>query len=232
MLFLNRNNKHCFSKKSLIGCGLLCFLAFTYTTPWDSYLIEQNIWNYSPGHVLGTLFLIPFEEYFFFFIQSIIGCFFTSFILSKRKQKKQYNLSVSSNNLIFIGALFTFCSLGFYFLIPQGSIRYLLLILFWGVPIVGLQWILGFSILKSERITLITSLFFLTIYFWIADSIAIYKSIWVLPPETITNIKIMNILPIEEALFFLITNIMVVQGYILFTKVNKISFLRKMEWRL
>jgi 15-cis-phytoene synthase/lycopene beta-cyclase len=41
------------------------------TIPWDSYLIRTNIWSY-PSHVIvgPKLFDIPYEEVFFFVIQT------------------------------------------------------------------------------------------------------------------------------------------------------------------
>lgn len=43
------------------------------TIPWDSYLIRNKIWSYPQSSVIGpTLFQIPYEEVFFFFIQTYI----------------------------------------------------------------------------------------------------------------------------------------------------------------
>ncbi len=219
-------------KKKWFGCALLCVLAFVYTTPWDSYLIRENIWNYSPGQVVGTLFYIPFEEYFFFFIQSIIGCLFTAFLLKRfKKNKSDYDLPIKVSQLFLIATLFTICAFGFFFLTPNNQWRYLWLIIYWGVPIVGLQWILGAHVLFAERRIFLTAVIVLTSYFWFADSVAIKKEIWTFPEETLSGLKLFNVLPIEEALFFLLTNLMVVQGFLLFTQVTRVPVLKKYEWR-
>lgn len=43
----------------------------TAATPWDSYLIHRGIWTYPPDAIVGLLlFSIPFEELFFFVIQT------------------------------------------------------------------------------------------------------------------------------------------------------------------
>ena len=48
-------------------------VAVLYTTPWDAYLIHNNIWTYPPNAILGpTMFRIPLEELFFFVIQTYI----------------------------------------------------------------------------------------------------------------------------------------------------------------
>ena len=54
-----------------------------------------------------------------------------------------------------------------------------------------------------------------------ADSVAISNGIWFFPEGQSTGWKLYSILPVEEALFFLMTNLMVVQGYILFTQFSK-----------
>lgn len=51
----------------------LVAIAVVYTIPWDSYLIRSHVWSYPQRAVLGpTLFDIPIEELFFFFIQTYI----------------------------------------------------------------------------------------------------------------------------------------------------------------
>lgn len=49
----------------------LITVAVVSTTPWDSYLIRTRIWTYPPNAIIGpTLFRIPYEEVFFFVIQT------------------------------------------------------------------------------------------------------------------------------------------------------------------
>ncbi|GJN90298.1 hypothetical protein Rhopal_003306-T1 [Rhodotorula paludigena] len=51
----------------------LITIAVTATIPWDSYLIRNRIWSYPESSVVGpTLFDIPLEEIFFFFVQTYI----------------------------------------------------------------------------------------------------------------------------------------------------------------
>ena len=228
--FLNVRSQSFQERKKWFGCALLCLLAFVYTTPWDSYLIRENIWNYSPGQVLGTIFYIPFEEYFFFFIQSVIGCLMTAFLMNKLKANTKHELPVTSFQLVLIFSLFITSALLFFQFIPENNLRYLFLILFWALPVVGLQWILGLHILLKEKKVFFTSMILLTLYFWVADSVAISYKIWTFPEQTLTGWTFMFGLPVEEALFFFLTNLMVVQGFILFTQVSRIPFLNKYEW--
>lgn len=219
-IFINRKNKAVYSQRSLMGAGLLVFLAMAYTTPWDSYLIKEKIWSYSPGNVLLTIYRIPIEEYFFFFIQTIIGCLITAWLLKRDIHKASPTLKINSKSFINI-LMMIGLTLGLYWIFPEAAeYRYLKLILFWALPIIFLQWSLCWKALMNYKTTLFTSVAGLSLYFWVADSIAIQEKIWTFPPNTISGIELFNELPLEEALFFLVTNIMVAQGYILFTQLQ------------
>jgi putative membrane protein len=50
-----------------------------------------------------------------------------------------------------------------------------------------------------------------TIYLWIVDAIAIYSGVWTIDPLQTLGIKI-GPLPIEEMVFFLMTNVMISFG--------------------
>ena len=52
--------------------GLMVAAAFVYTTPWDNWLVANEIWTYPPGAVLATVGYVPVEEYAFFVLQTIM----------------------------------------------------------------------------------------------------------------------------------------------------------------
>lgn len=219
MLFFTRKNREIFSKKSLQGMGLLLFLAVTYTTPWDSYLIHQRIWSYKPENVMGTFLLIPYEEFFFFVIQTIIGCLFTALILHKTKAPKTLPFSIKTHRIVAFLVMMALLTTAFLFSPIPDHFRYLSLIGVWAIPVLALQWSLGGSSLMHAKGPWLFCVTALTTYFCLADSFAIYKEIWFFPTNTLSGFQL-GVLPIEEALFFLVTNLMVVQGYILFTRVD------------
>ena len=57
-----------------------------------------------------------------------------------------------------------------------------------------------------------------SVYLWVTDSIAISDGIWWISPEYTTGVElpILPNVPIEEATFFVVTNLMCVQGVHLF----------------
>jgi len=53
-----------------------------------------------------------------------------------------------------------------------------------------------------------------TLYLWGADAIAIQSGVWTISPKYMVEVSAFG-LPLEEATFFLCTNLLVVQGVLL-----------------
>ncbi len=85
------------------------------------------------------------------------------------------------------------------------------LILVWACPPLALQWSLGFKALIRTFKLWFLPWVLLTIYLCLADAFAISKGIWSLNLETRSGWDLGN-LPIEEAMFFTLTNLFVIQG--------------------
>lgn len=70
----------CLRRFHLVAGGLVCLLAFVYTTPWDNYAAYQKLWTFDPAFVLGPPFwfgYLPLEEYLFYFGEAIFVCLVT-----------------------------------------------------------------------------------------------------------------------------------------------------------
>lgn len=195
----------------LNGIIILCTLAFVWTTPWDNYLVANSVWGYGEDRVLAVIGWVPIEEYCFFFLQTIMTGLLTYFLHRKSSIKK--NREVGS---IYI-ALIPFVILlliGINSLFYSESL-YLGLILTWAIPVCILQWAVGGRNLLGNLKFYVVSTFTPTIYLWFADNYAIANGIWYINDSNILGLKVDH-LPLEEATFFLITNMMVTQGLILF----------------
>ena len=173
--------KQCLDQKNIFGIGLLCLIALIYTTPWDNYLVMQNVWSYPPGVVLATIGYVPVEEYGFMLIQTMFG-----------------------------GVLWSPGVLGVFFLFHESG-TYAGLILVWAFPPLAMQWGLGARVLLSSLKRWMPLWAGLTLYLCLADSYAISANIWTITSATRSGIEVGN-LPIEEALFFALTNLFVFQG--------------------
>jgi lycopene cyclase domain len=64
-------------RRHLIACGLVCLLAFVYTTPWDNYAAYKGLWTFDPAFVYGPPLwfgYLPLEEYLFYFAEAVFVC--------------------------------------------------------------------------------------------------------------------------------------------------------------
>ncbi len=203
------------------GIALLAVLAFVYTTPWDNYLVSSGIWSYGPGRVAENLLIgfVPIEEYLFFVLQPIMtGSFFLLFAGRQPGSVEAMQQKLRRGSPAWIGAL-VFLSFSLLGLACWGvfseRLTYLGLILAWACPVLAFQWAYGGGTLWNARKLWWASVQAPTLYLWVVDGIAIEWRIWQIAPETSTGWKLFS-LPFEEVVFFLLTNLLVVQGLILF----------------
>ena len=66
-----------FRRHHFVAAGLVCLLAFVYTTPWDNYAAYRRLWTFDPRFVLGPPFwfgYLPLEEYLFYFAEAVFVC--------------------------------------------------------------------------------------------------------------------------------------------------------------
>ena len=96
----------------------------------------------------------------------------------------------------------------------MGQLTYLGSELLWAVPVIVFQWVLAHDVLRANLRVLLLAVLLPTLYLSAADALAIRVGIWTLNPELTLNLWI-GALPLEEAVFFLLTNLMVVQGILM-----------------
>jgi lycopene cyclase domain-containing protein len=94
---------------------------------------------------------------------------------------------------------------------PRGT--YLGLILVWAAPVLAALWAWAGAEVWMRRRAYLLGIAAPTVYLWIADAVAIRLGIWSIDPRLSTGILILG-LPVEEAIFFLVTNLLVVVGLI------------------
>ena len=96
-----------------------------------------------------------------------------------------------------------------------GHATYLILILVWAGPLILFQWLLGADLLLRLWKVLIPGILIPTLYLTCIDSFALGSGTWTISPQQSLNIflPIINV-PIEEGLFFLVTNTLIIQALI------------------
>jgi len=90
---------------------------------------------------------------------------------------------------------------------------YLELLLAW-VLILALQWLVGWKKLWRQRRRWPWIVLGASIYFSLADALALSQHIWFFHPAFLIGWSVGNV-PVEELLFFVLTAAMVVQGFVL-----------------
>ena len=190
------------------GIALLCGLAFVYTTPWDNYLVKNKIWWYGPDKVMGVIGYVPIEEYCFFILQTV----FTGILLWMWRRPFLSSDEGEALSPKIVGAvIYGGLSIAGIIMFFKDETKYLGLILGWACPVMLLQWLIGGHVLWQRRGRLLSLLAAATIYLCFADALAIDLEIWTISSKYTTGFALGG-LPLEEALFFLGTNIMVIQG--------------------
>lgn len=196
----------------LWGAFLLSIIALAYTTPWDNYLVKSGIWYYGPNRVFAVIGYVPIEEYAFFILQTVMTsmwCFRLHQIANiKSTPRSSYWKPIVS---IIYFLMFLTGVLCLYFV----SSRYLGLILAWASPVLLFQWLVGGGYLLKNLKIFIYSFLVPTAYLWFADAIAINDGIWTISSQFTLGLQVWT-LPLEEAVFFLVTNLMTCQGLLLF----------------
>ena len=204
--------------RAKIAIPLLCLIAFTYTTPWDNYLVAREVWWYGPERVVATIGYVPLEEYLFFLLQPILTGLFVYHYLSRwRTAPDAISSRASSGARVGGAAVFGGLSALAFAVLASGweSGLYLALILGWASPVLLGMWMYGGPVLWRERRTLLVGVGVPTVYLWFADGMAIHFGIWTISDAYTLGINPMG-LPVEEATFFLMTNLLVVKGILLF----------------
>lgn len=96
-----------------------------------------------------------------------------------------------------------------------GHLTYLGLLLPWALPVVALQWAVGHAALRRRLRLLLLTTALPTAYLVGSDAVALSQGIWAIHRDRVLGLYLGNV-PVEEALFFLLTDLMVAQSLVLF----------------
>lgn len=189
-------------------------VAVAYTTIWDNYLVYSNIWSYDRKLVTGIrLGWVPIEEYTFFILQPLLTGSLLVWL------SRRIPVSVASESLGFaaravptagFGALWLLSLFGLWHGGPRW--RYMSLIAGWALPPVMLQTAFGGDILWRHRRLITAAVVPASLYLGAADSRAIRAGTWRISPAKTLGIHVLPHLPLEEFIFFCLTNLLLVFG--------------------
>ncbi|TDZ54722.1 Bifunctional lycopene cyclase/phytoene synthase [Colletotrichum trifolii] len=215
-----------FTRLDVVRTLFIVTIAFVATIPWDSYLIRTGIWSYPPDAVLGpTLYDIPIEELFFFIIQTYITAQLY-IVLNKPVLHAKYLNSpttvpqwIKHGKIVGQVALAASVGLGAYLIAKEGEGTYMGLILVWACTFALFTWTITAHLLLALPLAC-TALPIIapTVYLWVVDELALGRGTWAIESGTKLEFKLFGDLEIEEATFFLVTNMLIVFGVAAFDK--------------
>ncbi len=216
------------------GILLHVVVAVVYTTPWDNYLVATGVWYYDPALVTGiVLGWVPIEEYTFFVVQTIMAGLWIVFLMRRlpvnpdppplQRAWRIYPVVILA--VIWAGSVALLVS-GW----PPGA--YLSLLLAWALPPIMLQLAFGGDILRRYGRLVLLAIISLTLYLSLADFLAIGSGTWEINPAKSLHWLIGGVLPVEEVIFFLITNTLVTLGLVLVLEVESHQRFHQIAQRL
>ena len=197
-----------------MGIAVHVLLAVVYTTPWDNYLVATGVWYYNPELVTGIVFgYVPIEEYTFFVLETILSglwwWFLARRLLSPAIQFKASRISVYLSSSVFISIWLIFTVL---FFSNNEPITYLSITLFWALPPIIIQLFFGADILWHYRKLVLLSILVPSTWLALMDIVALKETTWSISPSQTTGVLFFGILPLEEVVFFFVTNILITFG--------------------
>lgn len=205
-------------------------VALIYTTPWDNYLVATRVWWYNPDLVTGiTLGWVPIEEYTFFILQTL---FTGLWLLWWAKRLPEPSTQDVWPHLRWAASLVVaLVWLGSVAILVSGwqAGVYLGLILVWALPPIILQLAFGADILWRHRRLVLVALAPVVLYLAAADFLAIGAGVWTIDPAQSLEVYLGGVLPVEEFVFFFMTNVLIVLGTTLV--MARASFERVVELR-
>lgn len=207
-----------FTRLDICKILFLITIAVVSTIPWDSYLIRRKIWTYPPSVIIGPrLFSIPAEELFFFVIQTYNTSLVYLF-LSKPLLHSKYLVARNTTGLWHRAgqAILAACTvIGGFKIRRGGEGTYLGLIVAWAAPFLLFLWSLSSQFLvRLPYSSTVVPIAIPTLYLWIVDTLALKRGTWAISSGTKVGVHLWDGLEIEEAIFFLATNTLIVFGLV------------------
>ena len=221
----NRNNKQINGFQNgravWIAIGIHILLAVIYTTPWDNYLVATGVWYYNTDLVNGLVIgYVPIEEYTFFIVETILSGLWWWFLARRLSltpspspvgrggfdpNKKLIYLSTCV--LVSLWLIFAYL-----FFLGEARWTYLSITLFWALPAILPQLLFGADILWHYRKLVALGILVPGTYLSLMDIVALRETTWSISPSQTTGFFFLGILPLEEIVFFFITNVLIIFG--------------------
>lgn len=182
----------------------LALVALVWTLPWDAALLRAGTWRYPHGQVLPWAAGVPLEEWLFVLLQAALV---TAWVHLRPAARGRGSRAAGAGG-------WGVAAVAGLLLVPHPRTSYLGALLLWAAPVLALQQAVGGDRLGLRRVAGVVAV--PTLWLCLLDRAALGLQLWALSPARTTGVRLLG-LPVEEALFFLLTDLLLVQGLLLAT---------------
>lgn len=188
-------------------------VAVIYTTPWDNYLVASGVWTYNPNLVSGiVLGYVPLEEYTFFVLETLLAGLWWWFLARRLTEPPRFTPSKIGRLMAFGFLVIVWVISALLLFGAEQRWTYLSIILFWALPAIFPQFLIGADILWHYRKLVGLGILVPGTYLSLMDIVALHATTWSISPMHTTGVLFFGILPLEEVVFFFITNVLIIFG--------------------
>lgn len=218
------------SSRLWAAVAVLAGVALVWTAPWDDYLVRSGVWSYDPERVLARVGSVPVEEYaFVVLLVVLVAAWGARSGRLPARTAPPAALGGPGRSVRWTGACgwAGIAAVGVVLLAVGGPVRYLGLLLVWAAPPFALQRAIAGDLLRQRRVDRAVVALPVLLWLCVADRLALADGIWTIAPATSTGVLLFG-LPLEEALFFLLTVVLVTDGLLLATDHRALSRVRRL----
>ncbi len=127
--------------------------------------------------------------------------------MRKNSNRTKRLVYMSTCLLVLVWMIFTYL-----FFFGDDKWTYLSITLFWALPPILPQLLFGADILWHYRKLVLWAIMIPGTYLSLMDIVALKDTTWAISPSQTTGVLFFGILPLEEVVFFFITNVLIVFG--------------------
>ena len=203
------------SWRPLLGpVAVLAPVALLWTAPWDEHLVRTGVWTYAPDAVVARIGSVPAEEYLFVVLEVLLVAAWAVRIGVLPLRELLDPVAVPGTRARGAAGWLAVTGVGVALALAGGHLRYLGLLLLWIGPPMALQRAVAGDLLRAQRRARLAVALPCALWLCTADRLALADGIWAITPTSSTGVLLLG-LPLEEALFFLLTCVLVTDGLLL-----------------
>lgn len=202
-------NRPFINKFEVLKLATISTLAVIYTIPWSNYLAYHGVWSHSPERVLA----VPVEKYVFLALQNILTGLWTLLCVRWSLPCLSFNHDKQSYQFvrwipILLMAVATVA--GHVMAIPGKNTFYLGCILLWISPVFIILWYGAGNFFAKKMVSSSVSILVPTLYQCYVDKLLLKDAVLLTTNFTNLNAFISKDLLLEDAIFFFVTNALIV----------------------